>query len=76
MFVLCKKDVIDFENGDKVSFSAGTKYEAKIIADDDLLAIDNTGEFALISVSRETRKRLGLKKVKATGVAGLMNILS
>jgi hypothetical protein len=61
MLVLCKKDVIDSENGDKVSYSAGKKYEAKIIADDDLLATDNTGEFALISV----RDRLGLELGKS-----------
>ena len=61
MFVRCKKDVIGSENRDKVLYSAGKAYEAKVIADDDLIAIDNTGEFALISVCLETRERLGLE---------------
>ncbi len=61
MFVLCKKDVVDYEKGNEVSYKAGEKYEAKIVADDDLLAKGNSGEFALIGVSPEDRKRIGIK---------------
>lgn len=34
MFVLCKKDVIDNENRDIVTYTAGKRYEAKIITDE------------------------------------------
>ena len=65
MFVICKKNVNDSDNGGEILYTAGREYEAKIIADGDLLAIDNNGEFGLISISPDERERLGLKMGKS-----------
>lgn len=61
MFVLCKKDVIDTENNNEISYASGKLYESKIVLDQDLLEKDNTGEFALIGVNPKARERLGLE---------------